>query len=202
MCIYDELHLFALRMLLCTLHWFFYLCSLKWAFLPACNFANDYCVNTSAHLSYFYSSNPQLNISILIYTFISTVRSFVITGIARTLTTIDQMITGLASFGALDYIRSHKNVMKPLFTLDGARHFQPTPELFIEGLNVLFSEEGSNRKASEIDVFKNFCDFVQDLGTTQGKNSRVLFIIILLLYIRHRLDMKNVIGRKHSINFQ
>ncbi|XP_067027006.1 uncharacterized protein [Acropora muricata] len=95
-------------------------------------------------------------------------RSFVITGIARTLTTIDQMITGLASFGALDYIRSHKNVMKPLFTLDGARHFQPTPELFIEGLNVLFSEEGSNHKASEIDVFKNFCDFVQDLGTTQG----------------------------------
>lgn len=95
-------------------------------------------------------------------------RSFVITGIARTLTTIDQMITGLASFGALDYIRSHKNVMKPLFTLDGARHFQPTPELFIEGLNVLFSEEGSNRKACEIDVFKNFCDFVQDLGTTQG----------------------------------
>ena len=170
--------------------------------MPACNFANDYCVNTNAHLSYFYSSNPQLNISILIYTFISTVRSFVITGIARTLTTIDQMITGLASFGALDYIRSHKNVMKPLFTLDGARHFQPTPELFIEGLNVLFSEEGSNHKASEIDVFKNFCDFVQDLGTTQGKNSRVLFIIILLLYIRHRLDMKNVIGRKHSINFQ
>ncbi|PFX24927.1 hypothetical protein AWC38_SpisGene10459 [Stylophora pistillata] len=95
-------------------------------------------------------------------------RSFVITGIARTLTCIDQMITGLASFGALDYIRSHKNVMKPLFTLDGARHFQPTPELFIEGLNVLFSEEGSNHKACEKDVFKNFCEFVQDLDTTQG----------------------------------
>ena len=54
----------------------------------------------------------------------------------------------------------------------------------------MFSEEGSNRKACEIDVFKNFCDFVQDLGTTQGKNSRIIFIIILLLYIRHRLDMK------------
>ncbi|CAH3108445.1 unnamed protein product [Porites lobata] len=63
--------------------------------------------------------------------------------------------------------RSHKNVMKPLFTMDGAQHFQPTPDLFIEGLNVLFSEEGSNRKACEIDVFKNFCDFVQDLGTTE-----------------------------------
>ncbi|KAK2565544.1 hypothetical protein P5673_010661, partial [Acropora cervicornis] len=95
------------------------------------------------------------------------VGSFLITGIARTLTTIDQMITGHASFGALDYIGSNKNVMKPLFTLDGARHFQPTPELFIEGLHILFSEEGSYRKACEIDVFKNFCDFVQDLGTTQ-----------------------------------
>lgn len=98
-----------------------------------------------------------------------------VTGIAKTLTTIDQMIPGLASFGALDYIRSHRNVMKPLFTLDGARHFQPTPEFFNEGLNVLFSEKGSNRKACEIDVFKNFCDFVQDLGTTKGKNSSYLY---------------------------
>ena len=80
-----------------------------------------------------------------------------ITGIAKT--TIDRMITGFASFGTLDYIRSHKNVMKPLFTLDGARHFQPTPEPFMEGLYVLLSEEGSNHKAYQIDVFKNFCDF-------------------------------------------
>ena len=89
------------------------------------------------------------------------------------------MITGHASFGALDYIGSNKNVMKPLFTLDGARHFQPTPELFIEGLHILFSEEGSYRKACEIDVFKNFCDFVQDLGTTQGKNPREKRVIIV-----------------------
>lgn len=101
-----------------------------------------------------------------------------ITGIAKT--TIDQMITGLASFGALDYIRSHKNVMNPLFTMDGARYFQPTHKLFMEGLNVLLSEEGSNRKACEIDVFKNFCDFVQDLGTTDGKNSKVIFIVIVI----------------------
>lgn len=202
MCIYDKLHLFALRMLLCTLHWFFYLCSLKWAFLPACNFANDYCVNTSAHLSYFYSSNPQLNISILIYTFISTVRSFVITGIARTLTTIDQMITGLASFGALDYIRSHKNVMKPLFTLDGARHFQPTPELFIEGLNVLFSEEGSNRKACEIDVFKKIrwlC--ARSWNNTRWKSESYICYNIILIQQR-QTHYKNVIGQKHSNNFQ
>lgn len=92
--------------------------------------------------------------------------------------TIDQLITGLASFGALDYIRSHKNVMQPLFTLDGAKYFQPTPELFLEGLNVLFSEEGSNKKACETDVYKNFCDYVQDLGTTEGTSSKVIIIII------------------------
>ena len=59
-----------------------------------------------------------------------------ITGITKTLqATIDQMITGLASFGALDYIRSHKSEMRPLLTLDGAKYFQPTPELFLDGLN-------------------------------------------------------------------
>ena len=64
--------------------------------------------------------------------------------------------------------------------MDGARYFQPTHKLFMEGLNVLLSEEGSNRKACEIDVFKNFCDFVQDLGTTDGKNSKVIFIVIVI----------------------
>ena len=73
---------------------------------------------------------------------------------------------------------------------DGARHFQPTPELFIEGLHVSFSEQGSNRKACEIDVFKNFCDFVQDLGTTQDKNQRVIFVITLFLYNRYILAIK------------
>ena len=95
------------------------------------------------------------------------------------------MITGLASFGALDYIRSHKNVMKPLFTLDGARHFQPTPELFIEGLNVLFSEEGSNRKA--------LCKI---LGQHKVKIQE-LYLLSYYCYTSDRLDMKNVIGRKH-----
>ena len=70
------------------------------------------------------------------------------------LATIDQMITGLASFGALDYIRSHKSEMQPLLTLDGAKYFQPTPDLFLEGLNVMFSEEGSSNKACEIDGTK------------------------------------------------
>ena len=103
-----------------------------------------------------------------------------ITGITKTLATIDQMITGLASFGALDYIRSHKSEMQPLLTLDGAKCFQPTPDLFLEGLNVMFSEEGSNKKACEIDVYKNFCDYVQDLAATEGttNSSQVIIIII------------------------
>ena len=81
---------------------------------------------------------------------------------------MDQIAAGFASFGALNYIRSNKDVMQPLFTLDGAKHFQPTPELFLEVLKVEFSAEGSNKKAPEIDMYKNFCDFVQGLGITEG----------------------------------
>ena len=47
-------------------------------------------------------------------------------------------------------------------------------------MHVLFSEEGSNKKACEIDVYKNFCDYVQDLGATEGTtdSSKVIVIII------------------------
>ena len=103
-----------------------------------------------------------------------TIRSIIVSGMAKTLGTMDQMINGLESFGVLNFIRSNKNIMQPLFTLDGAKHFQPTPELFLDSLKVEFSPDGSNRKACETDVYKNFCDFVQDLGTTEGTYSNVI----------------------------
>ena len=106
-----------------------------------------------------------------ISSFVSTITSFVITGITKTLVTTEQMITSLASFGALDYIRSHKRVIEPLLTLDEAKYFQPTPELFRKILNVLFSEEGCNKKAWEIDMYKNGCDHGQDLRATEGSTN-------------------------------
>lgn len=95
-------------------------------------------------------------------------RSIVISGVAKMLATIDQMSDGLASYGALDFIRSNKVVMKAVFTADGANHFKPTAESFLDSLTVQYSADGSNAKASEIDVFNNFSDYVQDLGTTDG----------------------------------
>ena len=121
-----------------------------------------------------------------------------ITGITKTLATIDQMITGLASFGALDYIRSHKSEMQPLLTLDGAKYFQPTPELFLEGLNVLFSEEGSNKKACEIDVYKNFCDYVQDLGATEGATSSSKAIVIIIQNNRRSKKYTSLSSRRSN----
>lgn len=58
--------------------------------------------------------------------------------------------------------------MQPLFTSEGTKHFQPTPDVFLDGLNVEYSAEGSNRKNAEIDVYKHFCDFVQDQGMEEG----------------------------------
>ena len=59
----------------------------------------------------------------------------------------------------------------------------------MEGLNVLLSEEGSNHKAYEIDVFKNFCDFGKILGQHMVKIQKLY--LFLLLCIRDRLVMKN-----------
>ena len=91
-----------------------------------------------------------------------------ISGIANKLPAIDQMISGLTSFGVAECIRSHKNVMQPLFTLEGAKQFQPTSDMMLDGLKVDFSEDGSNVKATEMNVYKHFCDYVQDLGMTEG----------------------------------
>lgn len=95
-------------------------------------------------------------------------RSLVISGLAKILATIDQISAGLASYGVVDFIRANRAVMHQLFTTDGAIHFLPTPESFLDGLKVVFSPEGSNAKTSEIDVYKYFCDYIQDLGTTEG----------------------------------
>ena len=74
------------------------------------------------------------------------IRLIVISGMAKALATMDQIAAGFSSFGALNNIKSNKDVMQPLFTLDGAKRFQPTPELFLEGLKVEFSAEGGNKK--------------------------------------------------------
>ena len=117
----------------------------------------------------------------------------VISGVSKTLTVIDQLISGLSYLGGLflEYIRAHKEVMRSLFTLDGAKNFQPTSELLLDGVKVEFSEDGSNLKAGEVDIYKYFSDYVMDLGESEGKflccllKKLLEFSIPYSSYVRH-----------------
>ena len=74
---------------------------------------------------------------------------------------LDQMISGLQSFGVLDCLRSNKKDLEPLFVQSAV--FVPNAEVLLESIEAEFSEAGSNRKDKEVDVFKFFHDFVEDL---------------------------------------
>ena len=95
-----------------------------------------------------------------------------ITGIAKTLAVIDQLVDGLGYLGGLfvEYIQKNKALMRPLFTIEGAKQFTLTADLLLDGMKVeyRYSEDGSNLKASEINVYKYFNDYVMDLGESAG----------------------------------
>ena len=95
----------------------------------------------------------------------------VISGVSKILTVVDQLVAGLGYLGGLFmvYVRSHKHVMQPLFTISGARKFQITADLFLDNMKVEYSEDGSNRNAVEVNVFKYFSDFFMDLSDSEGK---------------------------------
>ena len=75
---------------------------------------------------------------------------------------IDQLISGLDSFGVLAELRKHREIMEPLLTIDGAANFLVTSDLLLDHLTIECSPQGSNRKAPEIDVHKYFCDYIQE----------------------------------------
>jgi len=53
--------------------------------------------------------------------------------------------------------------MEAIFTIEGAAQFQPSSELLLHSVKTEFSEDGSNLKADEVNVFKHFSDYVMDL---------------------------------------
>ena len=102
------------------------------------------------------------------YRFVFLCRSMVITGVTKKLAMIDQLISGIDSFGVLAEIRKHREIMKPLFTLDGATNFLVTSDLLLDHMTIECSPEGSNRKAPETDVHKYFCDYIQEAAIRTG----------------------------------
>ncbi len=73
---------------------------------------------------------------------------------------LDQMVEGLRSFGMLGCIKLNAKLLKPVFT--NSAMFKVQAEIFLENIVGNFSETGSNYKEVEINIFKYFCDYVED----------------------------------------
>lgn len=64
---------------------------------------------------------------------------------------LDQLRMGLESFCLLEEVRSSKDILEPLF---------------LDSVVAEFSEDGTNAKTKEINIFKYFHDFIMDCSET------------------------------------
>mgnify|MGYP002803922089 FL=1 len=72
---------------------------------------------------------------------------------------LHQISSGLQVLGILDSIKEHPQLLEPVFT--ESSFFKPNADTFIDIVGS-FSEDGSNDKLIEIDVFKYFTDFIEE----------------------------------------
>lgn len=98
-------------------------------------------------------------------------RSIVMFDLAKFLPMLDQLVTGLNVNDTLKMIKQNKVAMKNLFTMSD--QFIPSADYMLDHLHGEFSEEGSNRKTKEIDIFKHFTDYIEDIGFS-GKRKDAL----------------------------
>jgi len=78
---------------------------------------------------------------------------------------LDQLRMGLESFCVLEALQSNKGILQPLF-VEGSSIFKPTRDVILDNVVVEFSEDGTNAKIKEIDIFKYFSDFIMDCSET------------------------------------
>ena len=81
---------------------------------------------------------------------------------------LDQLVDGLRSFGMLCCIKQNPKLMEQVFTRSAT--FSVHAETFLENIAGNFSETGSNFKEVEIDIFKFFCEYIEDCED-EGKDS-------------------------------
>ena len=74
---------------------------------------------------------------------------------------------GLGLFNVMKAMKEEKAAMKALFVAD-CSFFLPSANQLLDGMTPEISEEGSNCKMAEVDVFKFFLDFLQDSNAFQG----------------------------------
>ena len=79
---------------------------------------------------------------------------------------LDQVRMGLESFCLLEALRNSKDILQPLFVEQGSSCFNPTRDLILDNVVAQFSEDGTNAKLREIDIFKFFHDFIMDCTET------------------------------------
>ena len=103
---------------------------------------------------------------------------------------LHQISSGLQAFGILDAIKKHPKLLEPVFTKSS--FFKLNADTFIDNMEGSFSEDGSNDKLAEIDVYKYFTDFIEDCECS-GKYIRnvntvclELLIFFYLLFCRQR----------------
>lgn len=78
---------------------------------------------------------------------------------------LDQLRMGLESFFLLEEVQSSKDILEPLF-VEGRISFKPTRDLILDSLVAEFSEDGTNAKTKEINIFKYFHDFIMHCSET------------------------------------
>ena len=86
---------------------------------------------------------------------------------------LDQLRMGLESFCLLEVIQSSKDILRPLFVEQGSSSFRPTRDLILDNVVTEFSEDGTNAKIKEIDIFKFFNDFMVDYSETGSECSKI-----------------------------
>ncbi|XP_046839401.1 uncharacterized protein LOC124433670 isoform X2 [Xenia sp. Carnegie-2017] len=84
------------------------------------------------------------------------IRSLEISDVPKTLAFIDHLISGLELHAVLIELCKNRNVMEPLFTIDGAQKFAMTADHIVDHILIECSPEGSNQKLLEINIHKFF----------------------------------------------
>ena len=92
-----------------------------------------------------------------------------------------QLREGLETLGVLNAARDYPKLFRCVFTPSEDDVFKVHAEEFIDGLDVLFSLEGSSKRDKEINTFKMFTDMVLDLE----ENGMLLFIPCSFHLLRH-----------------
>ena len=98
---------------------------------------------------------------------------------------MNEIAKGLETYGLMKFIKNYPDVFFHVFCPSTLLNW--TTNLFFDKLSPTFSEDGSTKKETEINVFKWFKDFIErcfEDGNFFAYFSKVLYFSLLLIFIR------------------